>query len=649
MATDGDATGSGERTRSAVEQDPGLRLSVAGETVAATRYQPTEFDDRLPAVLWPTPYHKDDETTHGRYDPLLEYVAAHGYEVIVADLIGTGASTGYRESFMGPDTGAEMAGLVERVAELPWTTDRVALVGKSYPGVLCLAAAAENPDPLAAVVPIQTTHRRRHQAFDRGGLARLWLTVSIAALYQVSIVQPPSRRDAGWGENWHERLDRYRSGSPVFARLLDPDPDDPHWDWRIPVEDIEVPTFAVGSYRDHFTADTLEYFDAIAAPKRLLAGPWRHVIPYRGRETAVGFRGLVVDWVDRFLKDRAVEPFEPTIALWTQRDGGRRVDAGVWRGRETWPTLDAADALSFVATPDGLERSGGFDGGRVERTHELDHTIGLDAHDPSVPAVDTSADDARSLTFESAPVDRPLELTGTGEATVQLETGGPVALCVRLVDVAPSGRARPITRGSVRIEEAEAGSRTVGARTVEFAPVSHVLETGHRLRVAMAGADFPSHVPVDDGGPLVVSSTPEAPTTVRIPGRVLPTEPFGDPLPMPPPDDSMPLAPPAVADVASSLETCREHERGTATRRRSVASTYEFEHVTKETGLDVEATIAHDDPATLTASATLESVLDYGDETVTVASTVRRSFDGGSVTTAVDVDGEPVLEREWSS
>ncbi|MDY6764969.1 MAG: CocE/NonD family hydrolase, partial [Halobacteria archaeon] len=92
-----------KRPGSRVEQDPTIQFSVDGETVAATRYEPTDVDGPSPAVLWYTPYHKDDQTTFGRYDPLLEYIAAHGYEVVAADMVGTGASTGYRDEFLGPD------------------------------------------------------------------------------------------------------------------------------------------------------------------------------------------------------------------------------------------------------------------------------------------------------------------------------------------------------------------------------------------------------------------------------------------------------------------------------------------------------------------------------------------------------------------
>ncbi|MDY6765504.1 MAG: CocE/NonD family hydrolase, partial [Halobacteria archaeon] len=238
-------------------------------------------------------------------------------------MVGTGASTGYRDEFLGPDTGTEVAAVIEEIANRAWTTGRVGMIGKSFPGALCLATGVRNPDPLEAIVPILTTHRRERVAYERGGLPSLWLTISMVALYTATGVQPPSRRDSGWEDIWRTRLDHYREEGPPFAQAFDPDPTDSYWDLTVPTEEIQVPTFAVGGYRDHFPTDTLEYFAAIDAPKRLLMGPWRHIAPFKGRETAIGFRSQVVDWFDRFLKDEEAEPFRPTIAYWTERNGGR--------------------------------------------------------------------------------------------------------------------------------------------------------------------------------------------------------------------------------------------------------------------------------------------------------------------------------------
>lgn len=628
---------------STVERDPTIRFSLDGETVAATRYQPIDLDGPCPAVLWVTPYDKDDTTTWGRYDPLLEYIATHGYEVTVADLIGTGASTGHRDELFGPGMGEEVAGIINRLADQSWTTDRVGLIGKSFPGAACLAAAAEQPDPLAAIVPIMTSHRRRALGFASDDLANLKLSVTMLAVFLSNVIQPPTRRGAGWEDIWHSRLDYVRDeGPPMFEGLV-PDPSDARWEWRISVEDIEVPTLAVGGYRDHFPVDTLEYFEAINAPKRLLMGPWRHVIPYRGRESAIDFRRQAVDWFDRHLKDECGPEEEPSVNYWTQRNGGRQVDGGIWRRRPDWPTINNGSLLTFAVTPDGLRTSDAFDTGTVERSYELDHTVGLEAQDSGVPFVDTSADDARSLTFETAPFDEPIELTGSGVGIVQLTADGVVPVCVRLVDLAPSGRARPITRGAVRADRPDGDGINV-----PLTPVSHIVEAGHRLRLAISGADFPTFQPIGDVGSFTVSSTPSEPTAVRLPGTNPWSEPAEETISMQSPADAVPITPSTIEEAENTIETVHEHTLGRRTRRSQATARYSFPHVAKTYTLNTEFSVNREDPETVSAYTRVQKTLEYDQESVSIESTVRLEGSSPTASAKIQVDGEDVFEEKWS-
>lgn len=642
-------TGSGDRTEptsdelSTVERDPTIRFSLEGETVAATRYQPIDLESPNPAVLWITPYDKDDITTWGRYDPLLEYIAAHGYEVTVADLIGTGASSGHRAELFGPDMGEEVAEIINCLADQPWTTDRVGLIGKSFPGATCLAAAAEQPDPLAAIMPIMTSYRRRAFAFAADDLANLSISVPMLAVFLSNLIQPPTRRDAGWEDIWQSRLHHIRQdGPPMFDGLV-PDPSDPRWEWRISVENIEVPTFVVGGYRDHFPVDTLDYFEAINGPKRLLMGPWRHVIPYQGRESAIDFRRQAVDWFDHHLKEESRRVEEPSVDYWTQRDGGREVDSGIWRRRPDWPTVNTESPLTFVVTPDGLRTSGAFDTGTVERSYELDHTVGVEAQDSGVQFVDTNADDARSLTFETSAFDEPVELTGTGEAIVQLTADGVVPVCVRLVDLAPSGRARPITQGAVRVDH------PVGdAITVPLTPVSHILEAGHRLRIAISGADFPTFQPIGDVDSFTVSSTPSESTAVRLPGTDPWSEPTDETITMQAPDDALPSSPSTIEEAENSVETIHEHTTGHRTRRSQATTRYSFPHVEKTYAINTEFSVNPEDPATLSAHTTVQKTLEYDQVSVSLESTVRLEGTSPTASAKIQVDGEDVFDEKWS-
>lgn len=172
-----------------------LLIPCRGETVAATRYEPVGVEGPLPALLMYVPYHKDDYITYGAYDPLNRYLAANGNEVVVADMVGTGASSGSIEEMFPQREGKEAAELVEWLAEQRWTTGRVGMYGRSYGGITALYAAANHPDGPEAIVPIETPYPGYRNGYFSGGVFELfgigmgWLTT-----VQTLDVKPPTRR-----------------------------------------------------------------------------------------------------------------------------------------------------------------------------------------------------------------------------------------------------------------------------------------------------------------------------------------------------------------------------------------------------------------------------------------------------------------------
>ena len=75
----------------------------------------------------------------------------------------------------------------------------------------------------------------------------------------------------------------------------------------------------------------------------------------------------------------------------------------------------------------------------------------MDSFDAGIPA-DTTPDDVRSMTFETERLDAPIELTGSGTATLRITpTSTDPQVSVRVTDVAPNGSATLVTRGQLRL------------------------------------------------------------------------------------------------------------------------------------------------------------------------------------------------------
>lgn len=643
-----------------VVHETDLRIPIGNETVAATRFTPERTDQPTPAVLWATPYPKERER-FGRYGPIFEYLAGHGFEVVLANLVGTGASTGRFHGLATPETGRQCAKLIEWIADQSWTTDRVGVIGKSAGGYTSLATAAAAPDALAVAIPIMAPTETRRTLYGPGGTFRLASVLGWTGLFSTLVTEPPNRRDEidDWRDQWERRLEMIRNGGPKrfgFPGVFTDESAREFWSYELPLDEIEVPMFIVGGVRDTFSAETIEYFDRIDAPKRLLLGPWRHVIPHRGRESAIDFRPRVVAWLDQFLRneDRGVLE-RPTVTFWTERDGGRQVDAGVWRGSDGWPSAEThPDPMTFVVTADGLRTESTPESLPVERTYGFDQTVGVASTDYGRALLDTNPDDVRSMVFETEPFETPFEWTGTARASVQLTSStAPAMLSVRAVDVGPDGRARLVTRGAQRLGDGpemipiDPDAETTVPLT--FGPASHLFESGHRLRVALAAADFPRSFPVDSDGEFIVSSRPTARTVLTVPGQYRSPAEFADTVPMDPPDDALPVAAPSIVDQHAEGETCRSHYSGSVTINREVSTELEFPHVNRVEAIEYELSVTADDPQAAVGRSTYTSHLQHENDPVRVESETRITHAERSLTLRVFVDDVETLDRTWST
>ncbi|MEF8841995.1 MAG: CocE/NonD family hydrolase [Haloarculaceae archaeon] len=660
-----------------------LLIPVEGATVAATRYEPPGDDGPHPAVLVATPYRKDDWITYGSWHPSIEYLARSGYEVVVADVVGTGASTGEPTPF-ARDDGEHMASVVDWLADQPWTTGSVGMFGLSYGAWTGYATAAAAPDALGAIVPVSVAASGYASSYTGGVLNPLKRAVW-ATEFQARQALPPGRRDGDgrWARVWHDRLDRLASERPWLFRFLDHDLEDAFWDERrVDPEEVNVPTLAACGTRDVHTASMVPFVEALDVEKRLVVGPWRHRMPEQGRETAIDFRRQTVDWFDRYLRaddpdrERTSAPDLPPVAHWTERDGGWTVGAGTWRGRDRWPTVGTHPTRSFVLAEEGLELApesdarddGGDDGdgtGSVVRERAYDHTVGMESLERvggvENPGVDTSADDARSMTAESGPLADPIEFTGTGVLVAHVSATTPTPVVgVRVVDVAPDDAARLVTSGRLAADHRighgpddpePLPDGPVGLE-IPLTPTSHVFEPGHRVRLAVAAGHLPRALPRREQGRLRLHSAPGQRTALRFPGTVheggegVPT--FGDAVEMAPPDDRVPVRTPYTSGERGSWETARSHTEDGARFRVDGGKT-----VTRPDGTsltwhrEVTASVLADAPGTANFETRVEAELDHGHETVDVEAVGRVTRDVAHLETRVRVDGSTVFDEQW--
>ena len=126
---------------------------------------------------------------------------------------------------------------------------------------------------------------------------------------------------------------------------------------------------------------------------------------------------------------------------------------------------------------------------------------------------DQREDDERSLTYDWPPLEDELELLGHPRLRVVVTSPHPVAfLSARLCDVFPDGVSTLVSRGVLNLthRESHADPRPLEAGVptsieLELEATSWIFEPGHRVRLALAGSDWPNTWPPPRAGSLGIA------------------------------------------------------------------------------------------------------------------------------------------------
>jgi putative CocE/NonD family hydrolase len=482
-----------------------------GTHLAADVYRPAG-EGPWPAIMSCYPYHKDGMIGVS-FVAALKAFARRGYAALLVDCRGTGGSDGASIDALEPVVTMDLYDLVEWVGTQPWCTGRVGMWGISYGGITALKAASLHPPHLSAIAPIYGVTDFYRTWLVPGGRPNLLGNMGAwMSFMQAMNLAPPLYRDAAgrWRELWASRLAVYQ---PYLLDGLDHlDARDPYWRrGTIDPTTITTPTFVVAGWRDVFLDDCIEQFRRIPAPKRLLVGPWVHMLPNLSVVEALDHEQEILRWFDHWLKDEDTGVLdEPTARVFVQGEGGG------WRYDDDFPPVSRPQRLhpqegqSLGEMP---ERSG-------RDTYRAVHTVGVQAGlwSPMPMGLDypqdQRRDDGLSLSYTSAPLEGAVEIAGRPLLRCALTCSwDDPTLVVKLCDVAPDGASALVTTGwlaprialgasagtaavhpDARVRTDGDGSSLAGRRLEVEIPLwstAYRFAPGHRIRLAIACADFP--------------------------------------------------------------------------------------------------------------------------------------------------------------
>ncbi len=499
-----------------------LYIPVAhGLSLAATLFLP-EGDHPVPALLEALPYRKDDSGDRACYARLRD---EFDFAVCRVDVRGTGSSQGIATDEYPETELSDLSEVIAWLARQDWCNGSVGMFGWSYSGFNALQVAAVRPPALKAIVPVYSSDDPyTDDVHYMGGSLRLLDLVDYPSYMIAMNEMPPVPSVAGpqWRARWRERIEQ---SEPWVLRWLTEQRRQPYWQHaaiRPGYERIHCPTMIVAGWADGYRNNTFRTVEALAkagTPYKLLIGPWSHMGTERSLPGPwIDFEPEMARWFDRWLRDRGDEAGQADSA------GDSRSGIG-----DLGPAVTVFHRHSTLPEPDQAEINGEWideAGLPLDRVRPLPLSLGNGVIEYRVrPSVGTAAwnscagslpwgqptdqrfDDAESLTWDwpvdGLRVDGLPAMMGHPVLNLRVAADQPVAaVSAKLCDVYPDGTSVLITRGFLNLthrdgHDADPRPLVPGEFvdvTLELEAMAYTPAAGHRLRLSIAGTDWPNTI-----------------------------------------------------------------------------------------------------------------------------------------------------------
>jgi putative CocE/NonD family hydrolase len=491
---------------------------------------------RYPTILIRTPYGKADDLPAG----YLSFIR-HGYAVVMQDVRGRYESEGVFDALEqeGPDGFDTLAW----IAHQPWSDGKAGMIGGSYLGIAQWKVALLNSPYLKAIFPVVSGDDDYLDRFySPGGAFKLghrllWLAENLN--------EPGFQRPDFRNYIYHLPLrtsDKVAAGQTLslYQKALDHPTYDSFWrslSVKDKLDHVHVPVFAVGGWYDNYVESDLAAFSALTRGAkggdnhRIMIGPWPHNMSVKfngidfGNDASAPVRAYQIEWFDHWLKG------SPELGHHHAAGGWHEVRSEIaeapveifvmginrWRDEQEWPLARTRYEPMYFAGKghaNGSKSDGSLEW-EIPRKNKQDAYT----YDPKNPVptqggavccnpkifpwgpMDQRPVEQRDdvLVYTSAPLQREIEVTGPIRVVLYVSTSAPdTDFTAKLVDVFPSGEARNLTDGILRLRYRSGLDKVALVRPGEVYPVtidagvtSNVFLPGHRIRVEVSSSNFP--------------------------------------------------------------------------------------------------------------------------------------------------------------
>jgi predicted acyl esterase len=333
-----------------------------GVRLAINIFRP-DAPGKFPALLAMSGYGKDETELRLPPQPLAKSavwdgnieagdygdIVPRGYVHIIGDFRGTGTSEG---QFPGPD-GRDCYDLIEWIAQQPWCSGNVGMVGYSAFSAVQMRTAIEQPPHLKCIAVSHVSADAYRDGSYNGGILSLmgygvWYgrhgTSGVAPNNAISVMQKTLPKEEferlrkeilanpdikNYPNLYHLLL--YPQKNPRFFDVLMNPYDGPYYQQRsvYPYFDkVKVPVHVVGKV-SHETMGYWDIYEGVKTPKKLMVKPngpeerpWREDLE------------VLIRWYDHWLKGKDTGMMaEPPIKIWVMGENK-------WRSENAWPLPD---------------------------------------------------------------------------------------------------------------------------------------------------------------------------------------------------------------------------------------------------------------------------------------------------------------------
>jgi len=468
------------------------------------------------------------------------YVGSGKFAYIGVNLRGTGCSEGTFDFFQ-PAEGKDGAKVIQWVTQRSWSNGKVAMIGKSYPGITQLFVAGEQPAGLVAIAPghfYADAYRdvARPGGIVNKGFSTLW---SFVARPSYELQSGPRETADGDQELCTEASTGMvrGAGTNPFVQLLQHPYDDALVRERSPyriLDRIKVPMLATLSWQDEQLASRqthlLSELERLNRDRRAKGDPetdWWATLT--GGDHSMARKAFQYADQDKFYDFYLLDPAHPHYAA------AQTYMANRAKVRVAWEYTTAPRWLTEL---DGWDETGRIEGGQLtpwalslrsgnrlteapagagEAATTYNYTPGVGSQgisnpyygSPSLPSRymwDQAPPDGTAAHFTTAPFTEDRTLLGSASLDLWLRSTAPdTDLQVTLTEVRPDGQEVYVQKGWLRAsqraldparstellpyqthQEADVKPLTpaepVLAR-VEIFPFGHVVRAGSALRV----------------------------------------------------------------------------------------------------------------------------------------------------------------------